>query len=237
MFKKSKVVMLPTQKAIKGQIIQYKEDTKLINDEIVPKGQLGYAAFEINANDRFQPQHIYFLSDEIIKEGDWIYVTKEHFKTRIFKCEPIPFKEEVWVNENKDICKKIIASTDPFLNRKWEEREGEQFAGFVPHLPRPSDSFIKKYCERVGGIDEVMVEYKEHQICFAETQRDRCFRGSCDCRKELILKVAPDNTITIKAVKDSWNREEHINDIKRLIQLYETTYRDGDINKWIEENL
>lgn len=33
--------------------------------------------------------------------------------------------------------------------------------------------------------------YEEYQICFAETQRDRCFRGSCNCPKELRLKAQP----------------------------------------------
>lgn len=48
-----------------------------------------------------------------------------------------------------------------------------------------------------------------------------------------ISEVTPSEN---KATKDSWNREEHIADIKRLIELYATTYKDGDINKWIEEN-
>ena len=42
----------------------------------------------------------------------------------------------------KEMCKKIIASTDSSLN-----------------LPKLSNDFIKKYCE-VGGIDEIMIEYE-----------------------------------------------------------------------------
>ena len=50
------------------------------------------------------------------------------------------------------------------------------------------------------------------------------------------LKINPkDNTITIKKVKDSWNREEILNDIEQAIiqGLDIGQYRD----KWIKENL
>ena len=52
--------------------------------------------------------------------------------------------------------------------------------------------------------------------------------------KRLRLKVNPkDNTITIKKVKDSWNREEILNDIEQAIiqGLDIGQYRD----KWIKE--
>lgn len=111
------------------------------------------------------------------------------------------------------LSKKIIASTDESLG-----------------LPRPSDSFIKKYCEK-GGIDEVMVEYEliTENICahcngilYQEWSRynGRYFHketsssGCIDKREIAIpiqnnkLKVTPDNTIPIKPLKISYTSEE-----------------------------
>jgi len=41
----------------------------------------------------------------------------------------------------------------------------------------------------------------------------------------------------IDICKQYWNRDEHISDIKRIIELYSTTYNGGNINKWIDSNL
>jgi hypothetical protein len=57
------------------------------------------------------------------------------------------------------------------------------------------------------------------------------------------LKVNPkDNTITIKKVKDTWDREEVINLVYKLwnAEIYTdntTTWEQEDLDKWIEENL
>jgi len=95
-------------------------------------------------------------------------------------------------NCGQDGCDKIIASTDPSLN-----------------LPRPSDSFIKKYCE-LGGFDNVMVEYE--QVYEDQLEGGVFVPRSAGYR----LKVAPDNTISIKGVKNMWNRE----DIKKLVMKF-----------------
>lgn len=152
----------------------------------------------------YQTNDLYFLSDEDIKEGDWcIYNGLVHQATNyLHKSNQMPHTG------------KIIASTDKSLG-----------------LPRPSDSFIKKYCE-LGGIEYVNVEYENIQ-----TTNDK---GNIwiDGHK---LKVAPDNTVTIKAVKDSWNREEMIEFAKKAYDAGSFDNTNSMINltfdKWIEENL
>ena len=37
--------------------------------------------------------------------------------------------------------------------------------------------------------------------------------------------------------KKTYSRDEHLKGIKRMIQLYETTYLDGNIDDWIKKNL
>lgn len=56
--------------------------------------------------------------------------------------------------------------------------------------------------------------------------------------------INQDNTITIKKLKDSWNREEHAADVKRLCNLlYFSANIDVDFNtkeeldNWIDQNL
>lgn len=173
----------------------------------------------------YQTNDLYFLSDEEIKEvgvygylnGEIGYTIKQYDKL----CFHIPSKNGrgsltfPYPRNFKDEVFKIIISTDKSLG-----------------LPRPSDSFIKKYCE-LGGINEAMVEYNENK-----TQ----YRNGINI--QLYLKIAPDNTITIKAVKDSWNREEMIEFAKKAYdEGYENGYDGADYaggkyrNEWIEENL
>lgn len=115
---------------------------------------------------------------------------------------------------------KIIASTDSSLN-----------------LPRPSNEFLKKYCEE-GGIDEIMVEYEDY--CPLAVCSDLADFGCDNCpSKKQRVKVAPDNTITIRKVKDTWTRKE----VENLILGYWKDHASkGDGNKqdclnWIEKNL
>lgn len=216
-FKKSKIVMLPTEKASQ---IQRKNNlicsTGLTQQDIyrIPKeGTLNYysAPIKYEDNQYWKSQHLYFLSDEEIKAGDWA-INIENKSVNY----PFQFDFEFIENGYKNFIKKIIASTDPLLN-----------------LPRPSDSFIKKYCE-LGGIENVMVEYTGEYYYSNEIF-------------PLTVKVAPDNTITIKAVKDSWNREEVIELMRKAWNAsseesgcLQPSYEGPDpieFDEWIETNL
>ena len=66
-FKRAKVVMLPTnEKATVGSIVTRSSDNRM-------------AIVNVLTKDDPQPcihQHLYILSDEEIKEGDWVLYTK-----------------------------------------------------------------------------------------------------------------------------------------------------------------
>jgi uncharacterized protein YutD len=51
------------------------------------------------------------------------------------------------------------------------------------------------------------------------------------------LNTNTNELITIKNLKDSWNREEVINLIKLFANNYPYASNDIGYNKWIEENL
>lgn len=206
MFKKTKVVMLPTEKAVTS-FYKRSNNVLIYRPAYYPR----------------QGQHLYFLSDEEIKEGDWYYTSDMRTSTYgIHKAENKRLADIA--NEYGAI--KIISSTDKLLG-----------------LPRPSDKFIQKYVE-LGGIDEVLVEYTRPSITL-RNYSGFASNEEYDKTKPLILKVAPDNTITIKSVKNSWNRVEMEALFHRITQDLKGEFEDNEIrvsiqnfsNKWIEENL
>ena len=120
--------------------------------------------------------------------------------------------------------REVLATTDESLRTKYKENNHQHLSKYNYILPQPSQQFIQKYIEEYNKgniITDVLVEYDVHKNSFIPLW---------------IPKVNPkDNTITIKKVKDSWNREEILNDIEQAIiqGLDIGQYRD----KWIKENL
>lgn len=213
MFKKCKVVMLP--------IIQRSKIG--LNPSRLSKNKL-YFFDPVVCNEA---QALYFLSDEEIKEGDW-YIAQRNTGPKLLKAKRIDKEVGCIFQENTDEtyypydiheCKKIIASTNSSLG-----------------LPRPSDSFIKKYCE-LGGINEVMVEYEE--VLFTNGFSIEINTKELHDKVITRLKVAPDNTITIKKVKDSWTREEVIILIGKMQAegIITPNITADKFDKWIEQNL
>lgn len=218
--KKCKVVMLSTnEKANIGAENWYLKPTnKLIINNLI--------------------SHLYILSDDEIKEGDWAFESCEDMGIK-----HIPFK----VNKNtlryaNQESKKIIATTD-----KLEIDNNFSYSNLLPnekdfrfYLPQPSQSFIEKYLEYWNNsptgsiITEVMIEYRT--LLQKGEIMDSSYPKGFD---EPILKVDKDNTITITKVKDSWSREE-------VEELCGKAFVDGRecstekyLNKynWIKENL
>lgn len=163
------------------------------------------------------PQHLYFLSDEHITKCpvySWFYNEKTKKVVQKLTNNYENHFEDHWY-------KKIIATTDSSLN-----------------LPRPSNEFIKAYCDK-GGINEVLIEY----VCKTIPTPGRELHGT----QIYVLKVADDNTITIKPIKDSWNREEVIELLSKAIsnhcmlsisdQPYNEKEKDELIDNWISKNL
>lgn len=128
----------------------------------------------------------------------------------------------------------IISSTDESLKILSHFKSNPNNTGsnaIMKSLPRPSNDFLKKYCE-LGGIDEVLVEYE-----LVEVRGNGIDLGEKDYYK---LKVAPDNTITIKPFKDSWSREEVILLLDKFVQDLNQRKSGHTIEfkeNWIKENL
>ncbi len=179
-YKKLQVVMLPTNEKSRLQLT--KEFLNLAVESFVPYGKQTIC------------QHLYFLSNEEIKEGDWYlywFIGETLEQSRIGQSKQNGFV-------SKSPHKKIVATTDISLTVKQYGR-GEQ-TSFFP-LPQPPDSFLELYTKEYNAgrqIKEVLVKYEDYYPLKQSTlvgQR---------------LFINKDNAINIKSVKDSWSKEEVI---------------------------
>jgi len=221
--KRVKVIMLPTTQA--SDIFKYrlKPDNK-VHIAYHPKAQHKYWEKDKDVN-----QHLYFTSNEEIKEGDWYIYNNQVEQCKSNSMGLIKSCNNSGRNPlellNIVLCRKIIASSDealkiitsPYLFKNGGVCKSKEF-----NLPQPSQSFIKEYCDK-GGIDEVNVEY-EHDDTVPYPK--------------LRLKVDSHNTITIHPIKDSWTREEVeelLSDLSNDID--QQHYHNFDTNNWIKQNL
>ena len=156
-------------------------------------------------------EEIYITTDEEVKEGDWFlfYRDKWHIMNELPNGN---FRKEAY---GKTVCK-IIATTDTKLN-----------------LPQPAQAFIEKYCE-AGGIDEVLVEYKEKYIEPPSSIHSN--RGYFITQP----KVNSNNEITISSIKDNWTRgevTELLSSMSSYTHVHNRVVVGKELNNWIKENL
>lgn len=109
-------------------------------------------------------------------------------------------------------------------------------------LPQIPQSFIELFVSEYNKgsvITDAMVEYEEGL--------NKPLHESLRSSSHLIfkrLKINPDNTINIKTIKNSWNKEEHIADLFKVWKHLRLHFRSTDeetmkkeFNEWIKENL
>ncbi len=147
MKKKCKVVMLPTGAITNIKIRQGKLQCYYGDEtEFIYTGKLPDNIF----------QHLYLISDDEIKEGDW-FIDKDN-------CLLHNPYNDLKNNELNDSYK-VIASTDPGLFKTTDYKEFDLVDGDKgsmtarKQLPQIPESFIKEYVK--NPVDEVMVEYDE----------------------------------------------------------------------------
>lgn len=233
-FKKCQVVMFPTNE--KASIHSYMYKLGLRDKPI--------ETYKMNGNNQISyAQHLYILSDEEVKEGDWVYCSNGNIK-QITKDNLGDKFIENW--------KKIIATTNK-LNIHPNIADSYRSGNW---LPQPSQSFIEKYVEQYNKgnqIVDLLVGYEEeywaarnqfnpNSIDFkVYTLEDKeKYQGVMFDYHPVKLKInSKDNTITIKKVKESWNRDEVAALLNSLyVEFAAYPIMNIDLkNKWIEENL
>ncbi len=239
MLKKCKVVVLPTNEKAKIGIGK------------TPNGLLNYLKLLPNTKAIINDlQHVYIVSDEEIKEGNW-YLWLNNKQISEASKNIVDTDLQILNRHLKSShIAKIIATTDKSLKYSVEQFDGVHSW----NLPAPSQLFIEKYIQKYNQgnpITDIMVEYepkrwiknpnisKEQDIL--DTDNIKTLEDY-DKYLDYNIKINPkDNTIIIKPIKDSWNREEVIKLLSNLQdnlsdnQYFHNKYR--SLDKWIEENL
>lgn len=201
--KKTRVIMLPTkEKAPIG---------KLLSNENVLVYNVGHGKIPMGIQ-----QHLYFLSDEKIEEGNW-FIDLRDKESELYYEDLYVASDTLGVELANKLGKKVIASTDSSLG-----------------LPKPSNSFIEKYIKLFN-------ENKQIQWVNVEYERDYKTSSYSDQHQEWFdkLKVDKSNEITIKPIKDSWNREEVIELLAKYAapQYFKIEEEIKAAKDWLDKNI
>jgi len=222
MFKECKIVMLPVDK--NGALT-------LSNNNLL-------GTHYPQVHDKFgrnKPQHLYILSNEAIKEGDWYYNT---IHNKLFQSI---HKDQYFENEFK-----VIATTDTSIKIECDACKRSKnipnsiytcSCQSIPYIPQ---SFIEKYISEYNKgnkIENVMVEYEDKGfIQLMNPEEPLPTKQHHYWIENIIPKLNQDNTINIKSVKDSWTREEVENIVHRALWT-NPPYNEIESNEWINSNL
>lgn len=227
-----------------------------VNDNLALKSER--KALTMLGKDLFNPftnkiQHLYIVSDDEIKEGDFIIYANSILK--ILNVNSVGCLVKMSDGEFRIVkshCKKIIATTDQSLTIEGKAPSGD-IAWRFP-FPKLSQSFIQKYITEYNKgniIVDIMVEYEclvSEQIKLIDVSKSISEDLSESKCIESKLKINPkDNTITISKAKDNYS----ISEVKQLLYQAFISHKaiNGKItpkeaeelipafNKWIEQNL
>ena len=163
-YKRTQVIMLPTNNIIRETRLGYYQDVLSLNNTKYDESLILFRTTD--GIEVPNPQHLYIISDDEIKEGDW-YCSPMGIISRYNGIEKLPSN---W--------RKIIATT--------EESSG---------LPQPSKQFIEKYIEEYNKgniITDVLVEYNICSPGMCLVNDMTCGHSGC---KNTNLKVNSNNEI------------------------------------------
>lgn len=137
----------------------------------------------------WEPQHLYFMSDDEIKEGDWILAKQTDGSYFTHRVTDTSIK-------NIRICdRKIIATTDESLKQcqcgKEKHKMSCKMRWALPNVP---ESFLVEFVNSQGKINEVSVEY---EISPEWLKENPPFSAPYP-KAEYVVKTNTDNTIIIK---------------------------------------
>lgn len=218
MFKKCKVIMLPSNKEPqKGQILLdewgghftthsnlkvFKEDSQLI-----PDGEI---------RNTIIPQHLYITSEnDIIKDTDYrinMWLLRKLLQGD-HKIDPIQNYPTTAIQE------KVIASTNPNLQiecqgcRFHKNSDNVIYTCSCQKLPSIPEEFIERYCKYKPK--EILVKYRAGWYPDSKDSFKDFYKRNYDFYD---LEVSDDNTIIIQEVKKTWTKNQVKNLIKQFVQ-------------------
>jgi len=185
-FKRAQIIALQVNKAKS----EYHQIVKLHNKELHRATNVK----SIVSRKNCEYYEMYVVSDDKPRNNDWcIHLTTLNISQSNDKDNNLT---QGW--------KKIIATTDTSLFTLADCPVRGAVSNIKYILPQPSQQFIEKYIESYNKgevITDVLVEYKEYDPKY-------WFTKGRSLLPEILKINNKDNTITIKKLKDSWNKEE-----------------------------
>lgn len=196
------------------------------NNSISLKPRLIYNEHPNIHRTGWNPQHLHFTTNEKPNAGDWYIVPINDGTGGKFTDKSLAqFKETDSLEDYERFQgEKVLFSTDELIIGSCDKCAGTGTDGKTSctkcggsgnkYLPHPSKAFAKKYCNKKGGIDKVLVEYEVKTITKGTSE--------FDFYEEDIytVKIDSHNTITTHPIKKSWSREE-------VIELRRETFQEG----------
>lgn len=213
---------------------------------MVYKDDTGGFGFYNKAKTYTKPERgrfFYVISDDPIKFGD-VYILMPELEIR---------RAETDLPINRD-WKKVVASTNEDLTH------GQHFNKPLPKLSRTLISDIVKALNDGASTIYLNVKFKgplyqfngiQISTMFEELRNGKVVYSAYDINNCLVAKSMPEYMfdkiftpeidrsyqICASIYKESWSRKEHINDIIRLIELYDRTGPVSDIETWVKNNV
>lgn len=159
-FKRVEVIMLPS----KNPQVSYGGDIYLAHHDITSY-PLRIANGKPNSPTSYRKecvkQHLYIISNDEIKKGDWFIYDNKIYKSILTNGECITIEGGYGLSFLKTECKKIISTTNKLpLNDCTTPWTLEH-----KYIPQPSQQFIEKYieCYNKGEIiTDILVEYDKY---------------------------------------------------------------------------
>lgn len=224
--KKAKVVMLPTD--------ENQHPTLLLNPSINklerPKHEHKYPASEYKKAG-YQCYDLYFIGYDKVTKPCWVFnengVGKEN---KLFEVKTdIAIGNCAIHNWNEVVASSAgLGHTSKSFYKQFGHNVEETK---LIYLPQPSNGFVNVFINLYNKgelIKFVNIEYLRNVTIVDEKQWEN---------NELILNInSKDNTITIRAIKDSWNRNEII-DLLHKHTEFMLSGKKLTLDEWIEENL
>jgi len=216
MLKKRQWLMLPTTKASH----LFKHSNKL---GWYSRGDVNY----IEQVDTVLPQHVYILSDEQIKEGDYRCNQTAELVCTTSASDAYNLKDQ-HLKENP-IWKKVIASSNKTLKTgQITDGEYDENHRGLSYVPQIRESVVKAFIEDYNKEKKwewVNVEYEEY-CCNIYVGGGKL---SPDCCHNVLnsLKLRSDNTVIIHPIQEIFSREE----VRKIVEeAYQLGVGDGGDN-------
>ena len=192
MLEKAQVHMLPTKPSTytntQGMLVKCTKEQPRIGEEPVKVGTITISKnWSFGVLKYWEPQYLYFTTDEEIKKDEWIF----NEKYGISKCQG----QNMLVAHDR----KIAATTNPEL---WESHPGECIRCIVTGKI-PLD-FVEAYVKSQGSIKEVMLECEEG---------GEFYRDGYNQRHPDRLKLRSNGSVIVHPVKEELYTLQQISDL------------------------